>query len=87
MAAIQKFTLSDEELAELRDLQDKYNVSVKVVQDTFGANLMRYWNVIRQKHDLLDCPFHVLGKDVWYLDNANTEEQNAFIAMTTKRGQ
>jgi ADP-dependent phosphofructokinase/glucokinase len=76
-----KVILSEDELAELKDIQDKYQVSVKVMQESFSRTMMDYWSKIRAKYDLHDCPFHVIGSMVWYAKGASKEEEQAFLKM------
>lgn len=78
---LENIILNDDELAELKDIQDKYEVSANVLQETVQKSLMAYWMRIRKKYNLLDCPFRVIGSMVWYPSGANDEDKNEFLRM------
>lgn len=82
---IGQLTLTPEEMAQLNDIKDKYNTAAKVLQDTVERSMLSYWNEIRDKYRLHNCPIHVSGDNVWYLADATEQEQQGWMSLFSVR--
>ena len=82
MATLSKITLSNRELSDLRKIQDNFVAEKAAIEHKLSDQLMDFWKEVRLEHKLEDSPFHVMGKDIWILRDANKEEQEAFVTMT-----
>ena len=77
--------LSEDELAEIKIMQDKYLSDKKAFEETVSENIMGFWDKVRNRHGLHKYPYHVIGSMIWYVVDASHEEELAFQKMFSKQ--